>query len=118
MPAERNIEIDYERTDADPRLLGALAAGLVVFVAIALTILALSFRRAVHEKPIPHTPPPAPRLQIYGQRDMQSFRAAEERRLQSYGWVDKAKGIVHIPITQAMTDIAREGAPQWPGSAR
>jgi hypothetical protein len=117
MPSERNLEIDYERSDVNPRLVAALAGGLAGIVAVALFILAVSFNRSLHEKPIPHVEPPAPRLQIHARQDMNAFRAAEDRRLQSYGWVDKAKGIVHIPIAQAMQDIAREGAPQWPASA-
>jgi hypothetical protein len=31
------------------------------------------------------------------------------RRLASYGWVDRAHRLIHIPIEQAMRDVAREG---------
>jgi hypothetical protein len=48
------------------------------------------------------------------------WRAHYKKALSSYGWVDRAKGIAHIPIDQAMErvvanppDIAQEGvAPQ------
>jgi hypothetical protein len=33
--------------------------------------------------------------------DLKAMRAAEERVLKHYGWVDKQNGIVHIPIDQA-----------------
>ena len=33
--------------------------------------------------------------------DMKAMRAAEDRVLKNYGWVDKQHGVVHIPIAQA-----------------
>ena len=33
--------------------------------------------------------------------DLKAMRAAEDRVLQHYGWVDKQQGVVHIPIDQA-----------------
>jgi hypothetical protein len=37
-------------------------------------------------------------------------RRDEMRRLSSYGWVDRARGVVHIPIDRAMRLVA--GAPR------
>jgi hypothetical protein len=49
---------------------------------------------------------------------LEDFKAAHSKRLESVGWVDKAKGIAHIPIEVAMQkvvasppDIAGEGVP-------
>lgn len=46
------------------------------------------------------------------------WRAEHKKRLESYGWIDKAKGVAHIPIEQAMAkvvasppDIPGEGVP-------
>lgn len=36
-------------------------------------------------------------------RDMNEMRDAQLGRLSSYGWVDREKGVVHIPIEKAMT---------------
>jgi hypothetical protein len=58
--------------------------------------------------------PPGPRLQTDAARDLQRFRADEERRLSTYYWIDKQKGIVHIPIEQAMKKLATTGAPGFP----
>lgn len=33
--------------------------------------------------------------------DLQDMRAAEDKVLKNYGWVDKQRGVVHIPIDQA-----------------
>jgi hypothetical protein len=53
--------------------------------------------------------PPPPRLQVNAPRDFREFRSAEEERLGSYGWTDRATGMVHIPIERAMDLIARRG---------
>jgi hypothetical protein len=37
------------------------------------------------------------------------WRQAAHQRLQSFGWVDKEKGIVHIPIDRAM-ELVEKGA--------
>lgn len=49
---------------------------------------------------------------------LEIWRAAHARRLSSYGWVDRGKGIVHIPIEKAMQqvvadppDISGDGVP-------
>lgn len=35
-------------------------------------------------------------------------RQDDERRLASYGWVDRSKGVIRIPITRAMELVAEE----------
>src|SRR4051812_5146617 len=49
---------------------------------------------------------------------LEIWRAEHKKRLESYGWIDKTKGVAHIPIDQAMAkvvasppDIPGEGAP-------
>ena len=44
------------------------------------------------------------------------LRAAEASELSSYGWVDQGKGIVRLPITEAMKLTLREW--QNPAAAR
>lgn len=50
--------------------------------------------------------PPAPRLQVNPDRDIEELRAAEQERLTTYGWVDPSAGIAHIPVERAMVLIA------------
>jgi hypothetical protein len=45
-----------------------------------------------------------------GSRD----RAMREERLRSYGWVDRRRGVVHLPIERAM-DLVAGGARPAPG---
>ena len=42
--------------------------------------------------------------------DLTDMRAAEEKVLQNYGWVDKQHGVVHIPIDQAKRDVRRHAS--------
>jgi hypothetical protein len=58
--------------------------------------------------------PPGPRLQTSPERDMQQFRAEEDKRLNSYYWIDKQKGSVHIPIDEAMKKVVNTGIPGFP----
>jgi len=62
--------------------------------------------------------PPAPRLEVHGERNWQQFRSAEEQRLATYGWMDRSMGAVHLPIERAIDLIAQRGiAPLPPGPA-
>jgi hypothetical protein len=51
-----------------------------------------------------------------GDQRVTTWRAARAARLNGYGWVDRSKGIVHIPIERAMDEAASgmlpEGAPK------
>jgi len=58
--------------------------------------------------------PPAPRLQTDPVQDLNRLRAAEERTLNSYGWVDRDNGVVHIPIDRAIDTIVAKGLPPKP----
>lgn len=57
---------------------------------------------------------PSPVLQPNPQLDMDAFRAEEMHALNTAGWKDRAAGIAHIPIRQAMEQVAREGIAGWP----
>jgi hypothetical protein len=41
----------------------------------------------------------------------QQLYAAERRRLDSYGWIDRERGIIHIPIDRAIAIMAEKGMP-------
>jgi hypothetical protein len=58
--------------------------------------------------------PPEPRLQAEPKVELKDLRADEEAILSSYGWVDPNKGIVRIPIDQAIDIVAQKGLPSKP----
>lgn len=62
--------------------------------------------------------PPAPRLEEHPWLDLREFRDAETRQLESYGWVDKSRGVVRIPIERAMELIVRRELPAKPAGGK
>ncbi len=55
--------------------------------------------------------PPEPRLQVIPAQDLSEFRARQGEELHSYGWVEPAAGVVHIPIERAMELTLERGLP-------
>jgi hypothetical protein len=55
--------------------------------------------------------PPPPRLQTDPRGDLLALRAAEDRTLTTYGWVDRNAGVVRISIEQAMKLTVDRGLP-------
>ncbi|HTY42214.1 MAG TPA: hypothetical protein VMH79_10110 [Thermoanaerobaculia bacterium] len=62
----------------------------------------------------PASLPPLPRLQVYPVRHWTDFREAERARLDSYGWMDRGSGAVHIPIERAIELVAERGVGPLP----
>jgi hypothetical protein len=61
--------------------------------------------------------PPEPRLQREPKIELKDLRADEDAILSSYGWIDPDKGIVRIPIDQAIDIVAQKGLPSKPSPA-
>ena len=47
-----------------------------------------------------------------GRRKLQELRAAEQKELQTYGWINRTDGVVRIPIDRAMQLLAEEAQRQ------
>jgi hypothetical protein len=56
----------------------------------------------------PDQPPAAPALQTNEPEDLLKVRNEEDGILHSYAWVDKNKGIVRIPVEEAMNKVAQQ----------
>src|SRR5215831_17953187 len=107
--------VHYEPSDADPWLLAALAAGTAVFLFVVPCILLLIYPVTAQSgigigriRDIP-----SPRLQVDPADDLAALRRAEEERLSSYGWIDRDRTTLHIPIDRAMALTAQRGLPGW-----
>jgi hypothetical protein len=97
-------------------------ASLVVFFLAGLAAASWLQVRQGERGPLP-VPPEAGRskigmveqqlfdLSVRGERD----RAARRERLGSWGWVDRAAGIAHVPIGEAM-DLVAKGVRPAPGA--
>jgi hypothetical protein len=101
--------VRYERSDAPPRLVAALAAGLAVSIGIVIGGIAIAFPSAIG--PVPRGPmqplPPQPQLEADPARDLTAYQALEGHRLANYGWT--SDGHVRVPIDQAMNEVAAQG---------
>jgi len=111
----------HEERDLSVRLIVAFGIALAVFgVASHYLLVALFARYGAREdrrdRPTPplhaaRAEPPAPRLQDRPALDLGALREREERELSSYGWLDRNRGSLHIPIDRAMKLIAERGIP-------
>lgn len=60
---------------------------------------------------------PQPRLEESERTQLSQVIADQDRKLATYNWVDKDKGIVQIPIDRAMDLIVERGLPVLPQGA-
>lgn len=109
---------DYEKSDADPRLVAALALGIAVFLIMTPLVLLAGYPHAARSGALPPglPQPPAPRLQTDPRSDLDRLRAYEREQLQSFGWADRPRGLARIPIDQAMQILVDHGLPGWPSA--
>jgi hypothetical protein len=115
----RNPDIAVERRDAPLWLIAVLAAGVMAFVVLSSVVLMFVYPSAQQgPSDAPHGATAAPHLQIDPEADLAAYRATEQRQLAGYGWVDKQRGIVRIPIDEAIRDVAAAGVKDWPGDAK
>ncbi len=109
----------FEPTDWQIGPIALIYVGLLVLLVICAFVLIAAYPDALPDADrTTGVVPPAPRLQTDGEADLQRFRADEDRRLNTYSWIDKQKGVVRIPIEQAMKTLAQTGAPGFPKGAQ
>lgn len=114
-----NPQTAYEPADWRLGAIGWIFLGTFAFLVVAPFVLIAAFPGALTDASRRVlVAPPAPQLQIDAAADLAKFRADEHRRLDTYYWVDKAKGIVHIPIAEAMQKLAKEGIPGFPKASQ
>lgn len=127
-PGAHGPRLNHEPTDAP---LGSveriIVAGVIVLaVSFGLMWLLLGMFRAQAEQTDTRLTPPAqaaraadtraplqrfpmPRLQELPAGDIAYFNQAQDRVLHTYGWEDKARGVVRIPIERAIEILAERG---------
>ncbi len=107
----------------------ATGAGLLLLMVLGIVISLEMMRRwgaeRVADEPAPRPQgifreedPQAPLLQVSSRQAMSEMRAREAKLLDSYGWVDRQRGIVHIPVEQAIDKyLVTAQAPAKDGAA-
>jgi hypothetical protein len=112
---EDNPDAAYEPSDWRLRPLGLTYLGIFIFLVVAPLVLMWVYSSAVPDVSRALTvKPPAPELQTNPSQDLAAFRAEQDRKLNTYYWIDKQKGVVHIPIEQAMKSLAEQGIDGFP----
>lgn len=81
---------------------------LVLLLAVAMVVL-LPWRSGPGD-PAPADIASGPALLDRPAAALEAHRAAKERRLQAYGWVDREAGITHIPVERAMAILRQRDA--------
>jgi hypothetical protein len=115
----------HEESDASIPGILLTAAGLVVTVALVIFLVEGIFwyladhpLSAPRPNPMAETNqqqfPPVPRLDVHPTVELQEMRSDEDKILSTYGWTDKEKGIVRVPIDQAMNLRFEQGFPTKP----
>jgi hypothetical protein len=113
----------YEHSDMNPLVVGGAALALVGMLVLIFVVVSL-FEQAVVGLPFTISrpqdlisglqaatapTPPAPALEAKSGQTSNPYRTAEERKLNSYAWVDRSAGVVRIPIDRAMDLTAQRG---------
>src|SRR5689334_17577907 len=124
-----NVETHHEESDVNVRALLWFVVIFIAFAAVTHFALFLMYKFFVQlergnanapltslARPAEMDVPQTPRLQPFPVKtgtqpippysstpvvDMEEMRTHEQQVLQSYGWIDPQKGIVHIPIEEA-----------------
>lgn len=78
--------------------------GTLAGVCVILVMIAILAHRAVTAPQIAGVKTPAEREEM-----LRKARADDRETLSTYGWVDRQKGVVRIPIEEAMQKFVAEG---------
>jgi hypothetical protein len=120
---ERPEKAGYEKSDINVGKVALYGAGLLLGICLTgIVATVVIFKNLAREnRRIPASPlyeenqvPPEPRLQVYPQLDLKKLREIEDAHLNSYGWVDRTNGVVHMPIERAMEIVLEKGLPVRP----
>ena len=118
----------HEKSDVSIKGLFTFGGSLFVFVLGALAVVAVFYEGfyllSSHlDKGRSHTEPGAaslveatpdyqgPLMQVKPEEDLRWMREHNALDLDSYGWVDRPRGVVRLPVDRAMDLIAERGLP-------
>ena len=123
MPDLSIPENRFDHGEVNYKALSKFAIGLVITAIFSAGLVLGIFQYMLHrEGGIPasriESPaqdarqlPPEPRLEEVPMTDLEEMRAAEDKVLHNYAWLDQANGIVRIPIDHAIDLVAQRGLP-------
>ena len=105
----------FEPTDWNVAPIAAIYAGILVLLVVSSFAITIAYPNTLPDVSRSlFINPRGPRLQTNDAADLRRFRAEVDKRLNGYYWIDKQKGVVHIPISEAMLKLARSGIDGFP----
>jgi hypothetical protein len=117
----------HEEKDVNALAVGIFGVAMAALLIVSVLLLIGLFRYFKGQEASRQVPteapaemrglPAEPHLQETPVRDLKRMRAAEDQILGSYGWVDREKGIVRLPIGRAMELLAQRNLPYRQGPA-
>lgn len=120
---DRNINGNgpgYETRDADLKMLLQFGFGLAVLLAVTLIVMRFIFGYlnaltplGPKASPFANTReiPTGPLLQAHPHEDLVTFCSDQRQSVDGYAWINKAGGIVQIPIDRAIDLTLQRGLP-------
>jgi len=119
--AEESRRLGHEPNSLNMTFFWSVLGGLGVLLLISMILMGTFFDfLASRRQPVEELPPSLsgdrpvpvePRLNPNQKTEMQQIRAAENKVLSTYGWLDKERGVARIPIERAMTLLVERGLP-------
>lgn len=112
----------YEESDVPPSPVVVAIASLVALMLAGFfggwLFQAVFEATEVKTRPEPNPlsqrePVQGPLLQAHPEVELEAYLEEQRTILSSYAWVDRAQGVVRIPVERAMEIIARDGFPKW-----
>jgi hypothetical protein len=109
--------IGHETTDVNIWAIGKFGIGLVIITLLSVGLLVgvFQFFQSREDRVAKAIEPakvfPSPRLLVDEPKTLTQYRADEDKVVNGYGWVDQSKGVVRIPVDQAMDLLVKRGLP-------
>jgi len=116
-----STELGYEIRDLTPKPVIWSLGIIAVFILLSVfgVLWSFSMLNAIHpltdtkpssvaeQRPLP----PLPHLQANPQLDLKKYLEESKQHMNSYGWMNKEEGIVHVAIEYAMKVTLERGLP-------
>lgn len=121
-----NPAVGHERRDVQIRPVVLLGLGLLALVIVALAAvwaLDVGYRTTQEDglvlptaaQPVDRLPP-EPRLKANPEAEWAAYRAEQLEELETYGWVDRQRGVYRLPIERAKELLLERGLPARTGA--
>jgi hypothetical protein len=115
MAENKKPGVGFEESDVNVIAVGKFGVSMVLatIVAMGLVVGVFNFFRAQEGGKAAYVDPtktfPQPQLETTPIPELKAVREGEKQVLDNYGWVDQQKGVVRIPIDQAMNMVVQKG---------